>query len=296
MTTIVDVSASKTLEEIAPPYTSVFSDISLAAWKYRFEGEIAINEILGGVPSNPNVIDGWLRTKLGIAKEEQIEAAVQSIMEARGVGREEAVEELAKTRSLNGFMRRRCDNCPPEGDLCDAKNVHALYIEGRQLKAALKEAASIAVAADRLPARGWGKTNKGLLSYLAEHVMVVEHELILYTPNGVDEVYAPNLIHQHFVNTGRFGSAIQYQEVVKRPRVKFTVISDHPFTREEWGQIWVTSEFQGLGASRSQSYGRFKLIGWKSVGAELPTKSVGLVAPEPAKKATRAKAKAELPE
>lgn len=288
--TAVEESESKTLAEIAPRYDSVFADISERAFKYRFKGALQVNEILGGVPSDPRVIDGWLKTKLGIAKDDQIEAAVQSIMDGRGISREEAVDVLAKTRSLNGFMRRRCANCPDEGELCDAKNVHALYIEGRQLKAALKEAVSIAVAADRLPMRGWGKTNKWLLAYLAEHVMVVEHELVLYTPNGVDEVYAPTKIHQHFVNTGRYGSAIQYQEVVKGAVIKFTVISDHPFTYEEWGQIWVTSELQGIGASRSQSYGRHKVIEWKSVGADVPTKSVGLVQPDPPKKAARAKA------
>ena len=122
------------------------------------------------------------------------------------------------------------------------------------MKAALKEAASCAVAAGKLTARGWGKTNKGLLSYLSEHVFVVEDRLYL----GVTE---PTGINQRFVHTFR-GSGIQYEEYVEDAQLDFTVIADHDFSEKEWAAIWTSGEQQGIGASRSQGYGRYEVTRW----------------------------------
>lgn len=250
------------LQEILPK-RSVFEKEAADAWKHRFQGELYLKQILGGVPSDPRVVEGWLRTKLGIDKEQQIQRAVLEIIEKRGITKEEATAELAATQNLNGFYRSRCIDCAHLEGICQKPDAHQLYIEGRQLKAAIKEAASVAVAAGRLDARGWGRTNKGLLSYIAEHVMVVEDILPLWREDG-SPVTSPDKVNQHFVNT-RFGSAIQYQEMVQGAVIKFTVISDHDFKEKEWAQIWVGGEQQGLGASRSQTYGRYSVTRWDAV-------------------------------
>jgi hypothetical protein len=255
--------AGVSLHEILPPRPSVFASEAAEAWSHRFEGELFLKQILGGVPSDPRVVEGWLRTKLGIDKEQQIQRAVLEIVEKRGITKEEATAELAATQNLNGFYRTRCKDCLGDGPICSKPDAHQLYIEGRQLKAALKEAASVAVAAGRLDGRGWGKTNKGLLNFMAEHVMVVEDHLDLWREDG-SPVTSPDKVNQHFVNT-RFGSAIQYQEMVQRAVIKFTVISDYDFTEKQWAQIWVGGEQQGLGASRSQTYGRYTVTRWDRV-------------------------------
>jgi hypothetical protein len=210
------------------------------AWPYRFAGALHIRTIAGGVPSDPNVAEGWLRTKLA-DKDDLIREAVAKTMAERGIDADEAAKEVDVLKHLNGFKR----------------DASGLYIEGRQLKSALKEAASVAVASGKLNARGWGKTNKGLLSYLAEHVFVVEDRL----PLGVTE---PTGVVQRFVHTWR-GTGIQYEEYVDDAKVNFTVVADHAFTDEQWAMIWLTGEQQGIGASRSQGFGRYEVTRWEKV-------------------------------
>lgn len=223
---------------------SVFDKYQQDSYPYRFAGQLHVGVIAGGIPTDPNVAEGWLRTKLGIDKDELIRQQVAETMVERGVTADEATEIVNTNKHLNGFKR----------------DEHGLYYEGRQLKAALKEAASIAVAAGKLNGRGWGKTNKGLLSYVAEHIFVIEDKLQL----GVTE---PTGIAQRFVHTFR-GSGIQYEEYVEDAKIDFTVMTDHDFSEKEWAAIWTTGEQQGVGASRSQGYGRYEVTRWDRIGGK----------------------------
>ncbi|WP_433233839.1 hypothetical protein [Actinomadura nitritigenes] len=218
---------------------SVFAKYLEKAWPHTFAGTLTVRNIAGGTPSDPHVAEGWLRTKLA-DRDDLIREAVATTMAERGITADEAAKEVDTLKHLNGFKR----------------DDRGLYIEGRQLKAALKEAASVAVASNKLKARGWGKTNKGLLSYLSEHVMVVEERLHL----GVSE---PTGIAQRFVHTWR-GTGIQYEEYVEEAKVDFTLVTDHDFSEEEWAMIWLTGEQQGIGASRSQGYGRYEVVRWEA--------------------------------
>lgn len=219
---------------------SVFENYRKKAFPFTFEGQLHVNQIAGGIPTDPKVAEGWLRTKLA-DKDDVIREMVATTMVERGITAEEAAKLVDQYKHLNGFKR----------------DDRGLYIEGRQLKAALKEASSVAMAAGDLPSRGWGRTNKGLLSYVAEHVFVVEDRLYL----GVDE---PSGISQRFVHTFR-GSGIQYEEYVTDTVIDFTVISDHDFSDEEWAMIWLKGEQQGIGASRSQGFGRYSVTKWDRV-------------------------------
>lgn len=217
---------------------SVFADYRAEMFPYRFSGQLLVGTIAGGTPTDPNVAESWIRTKLG-ATDDLVRQMVAEAMVDRGVTADEAAEQVAMIKHLNGFRR----------------DEQGLYIEGRQLKAALKEAASCAVAAGKLNGRGWGKTNKGLLSYLAEHVFVIEDRLHL----GVTEASG---INQRFVHTFR-GSGIQYEEYVTDAKVDFTVMADHDFSERDWAAIWTSGEQQGIGASRSQGYGRYEVTRWE---------------------------------
>jgi hypothetical protein len=223
--------------------TSVFTKFRPAAWPYQYAGSLRVDRICGGTPTDPKVAEGWLRTKLGVTNDALIQQQVAEVMAERGVTADEAVAQVDSNRHLNGFKR----------------DENGLYIEGRQLKAAIKEAASVAAAAGKLPLRSWGKTNKGLLGFVAEHVCVVEDKL----PLGVTE---PTGVAQRFVHTFR-GTGIQYEEYVDGAEIDFTVISDHPFTDEQWAMVWLTGEQQGIGATRSQGYGRYTVTRWDVVSA-----------------------------
>jgi len=216
---------------------SVFAKFEAKSWPYRFTGTLLVGTIAGGTPTDQKVAEGWLKTKLG-AKDDLLREMVAETMAERGVTADEAAKIVDATKHLNGFKR----------------DENGLYIEGRQLKAALKEAASVAVAAGKLEMRGWGKTNKGLLSFLAEHVHVVEDKLHL----GVTDASG---ITQRFVHTFR-GTGIQYEEYVTDAKVSFTVESDYKFTDEQWAHIWLTGERQGIGASRSQGFGKYTVTAW----------------------------------
>jgi hypothetical protein len=228
----------------------IFEQYRAEAYPYHFQGSLLVGTIAGGTPSDPKVAEGWLKTKLGLDKDDQIRTLVAETMVERGVTADEATEIVNTMKNLNGFKR----------------DEHGLYIEGRQLKAALKEAISVSVAAGKIEQRGWGKTNKWIQGFFAEHVFVVEDRLHL----GVNEATG---INQRFVHTHR-GTGIQYEEYVESAKIDFTVISDHDFSDREWALIWTCGEQNGLGASRSQGYGRYEVTRWDKTVAVVPKKPV----------------------
>jgi hypothetical protein len=232
---------------------SVFDSYKARAYPHTFTAEIHVHRIAGGTPTDPNVAEGWLRTKLG-DKDDLIRQAVAETMVELGVDAEEATEKVNGNRHLNAFKR------DPQ---------HGLYIEGRQMKACIKEAANIRWPSPlvwypggdlRKGGQANAKENKGRgrgkmsPSFFAEHVFVQEHELWL----GVTE---PSGVAQRFVHTFN-GSGIQYEEYVDDAKVDFTVMTDHDFSAEQWAMLWLTGEQQGIGASRSQGYGRYEVTRW----------------------------------
>lgn len=237
---------------------SVFNAYEQDVYKYRYRCELAVSNIHGGVPSNPNVAKGWLKTKFK-DKDEQIVELINATMIERGLEPGVVVDETTldgildeavKMRQLSGFYRY----CPAEEGACTDPDGHAdilqLAIRGRHVKAMIKEAANIAYAKER-----WGPTKKGTRSFFAEHVFVAEDWIPLgrTAPDGVD---------QRFVSTWR-GTGIQYDEYVVDVKIAFTVLTDHKFSKEDWGVLWVTAQHNGLGAARSQGYGTFSVETWE---------------------------------
>lgn len=221
--------------------TSVFADLERKVYPYRYHGVLHVNVLAGGVPSDDKVAEGWLRTKLA-DKDDLIRDEVARTMLERGIGVEEAMGEVAILKHLNGFKRDEL----------------GLYIEGRQLKAAVKEAATI-----RWPGRRWGDTRKGTKAFWAEHVFILENTL--HVMRDVDgtlvHVTEPSGVAQRFVHTWR-GNGIQYEEYVEAAIIEFTAVTDHKFDPDEWAHLWLTGEKNGLGASRSQGFGTYEVVTW----------------------------------
>lgn len=213
------------------------------AWPYQFHGELVVRNLAGTIPSDPRVTEGWLRTKFqdndDLIRKLVVETAVE-----RGVSVDEAIDRVDELRHLNGFKR----------------DENGLYYEGRQLKAMLKEAASVAANAGKLSTKGWGNPDnaaykKQLKGWFPEHVHVLEDHLSL----GCDE---PSGIEQRFIHS-RHGSAIQYEEVVHEATLRFTVVTDYEFKERDWAMIWLTGEQEGIGGSRPQGCGRFTMTVWE---------------------------------
>jgi hypothetical protein len=248
--------------------TSIFDKHMAESYPYQYDGALLLGMVLGGVPSDPRVAEGWLRTKIKDT-ESRIQDMVAKTMVERSVDAEQALKIVNDLRNLNGFKRGGPEHEGRQGQL---------YVEGRQLKAGLKEAVSVAVGAGKLKLTGWGQTKKYLTNYVPEHIFVLEDELWLETvPDELvvkddvpfDQLLAastqakePTGVTQQFVHTHR-GSSIQYQEFVRNALVQFTVATDHFFTDKQWALIWTTGELNGLGASRSQGYGRYEVRNWK---------------------------------
>lgn len=218
----------------------VFAEWRTRSYPFTFHGEILVGTLVGGVPSDPNVAKGWIESKIKDGNQQRIQELIAQTIIERNVTQAEAVKIVNDLKNLNGFKK------DPE---------RGLYIEGRQLKAALKEAVSVAVAAGKLEMTKWGNTRKWLTNYFPEHVFVMEERLYL----GAQE---PSGVFQQFVHTHK-GSSVQYQEYVEKVTIPFTVVTDHDFTDKDWAMIWTTGELQGLGASRSQGYGTYTVTKWE---------------------------------
>lgn len=225
--------------------TSVFDDYRDLYWPHKYHGQITVGCIAGGTPTDPKVTEGWLKSKLAPKDDILRDLVAQTIIE-RGVTEAEAIDLIDEQRHLNGFKRD--------------EQTGGLYLDGRCLKAALKEAAMVAANEGKLAAKGWGNPTdatykKGIKGWFPEHVFVLEDRLSL----GVIE---PTGVAQRFVHTSR-GAAIQYEEYIEDAVFDFTVITDHDFSEKQWAAIWLTGEQQGVGASRSQGYGRYAVTEWE---------------------------------
>jgi hypothetical protein len=228
----------------------VFAKYQEQNYPYRFHGTLHVDSIAGGVPMDPNIYQGHLKRKLiPGGNDAALADEVLSMIAENGMSREEAIAAYAG-KSLVGFRR------DPE---------HGLWYPGAHLKAAIKEAASIAAAEGRIKARGWGQTshNKGILSWLSEHIFVIEDRLYL----GVDHDDPSVRIEQSFVHkiTPRGPiSAVQNTEIVEDCDIRFTIEADHDLPEADWAAIWLTAERNGIGAARKMGYGTFEVTEWEA--------------------------------
>lgn len=258
---------------------SVFDDISQALFQYRYKVRIHVGTLVGGTPTDRNVAEGWIRTKMGAKIDEVVRAEVEAVMEARGVTPDLAVEEVAKNRHLTGFKRdfstaqARADQqrAMTTGFVFEGvrkifteaealRTFGELYIDGRTIKAMLKEALMIGVGGGHIEATKWGKTSKAAKGFFAEHAFVEEEIALL----GVTE---PTSIDQSFVHTFR-GAGIKLEEKVSDAEVEFTIVADFDFeskVKKFWGILMAIAERNGLGASRSQGFGRFSTVAFERI-------------------------------
>lgn len=235
-------------------------DAEVNLWNYHRVTLEFREKLMGGVPKDPHIIEGWLRSKAGITDEEEIKQATARTLIELGVeitpdmtyaDMVAASKKLAGTQSTNGFK------IDPE---------LGLYIEGRQVKAAIKESVNIHFAGDR-----WGATKKGPRSYTAERVFIAEDRIPLMRsePDGIE------LVIGHVTGPQGPRSTLAYHEYAFRPRLTFTVMeskvvrdkNEPSLTREQWAIIWVSMQEQGIGALRSQGHGRFDVVGFEPTSA-----------------------------
>ena len=204
-----------------------------------FEGNVE-----GGIPKDPSIMKTWLETK-GISGAETYQETLAAMEAPVSDEDKDKVEETIVQKNWSGFKKH------PEG---------GLYIEGRQLKAAFKEAANVTK-------EFLSKANKQLKqarARLAERVFVwgtdIEgsKEIILlgkHEPDGTDE----RVVHAQ-TRKGKI-SSIKRTDYVTAPTIKFRleVLDDKLFTLEILTELLEYMGKNGLGANRSQGAGVFYL-------------------------------------
>ena len=226
---------------------SVFGTWLPKLWQHRFNVTLTgLTAIHGGVPADPQIAKSWIGAKFGNADALLADRVAEAIATTE-TDLEGAVEQVASAKGLTVF---RCDN-------------KGVYLPGAYVKAMLKEAASGARAADHLPAKV-GTTSKGVLSFIAEHVSVVENRLYLLKEDGTVAKREDCVIEQRLIHTFR-GSSIGYTETLYPWQVRATFETDFEFTDAQIAAVWLQGERNGLGANRSQGAGRFAVTQWDRI-------------------------------
>lgn len=215
------------------------------------------DKLMGGTPMNPKLIEGWLRSKMGVTDEDEVFILMRRTLEDLGaeLPAEPTVEDLiaaseslADVKQTNGFKR------DDEG----------IYIESRQVKAMLKEVTNILFAGDR-----WGKTRKGPKNFLAERVFVSPDHIHLDRP----EADGVELFIGHVSGPSGPNSTVTYYQYAQQPVVTFDVLVTKDAEKEiDWPILWVHAQENGIGALRSQGHGRFDITGWEKVSAKSKVK------------------------
>lgn len=205
---------------------------------------------MGGVPKNPEIVEGWIRSKSGVTDEEEIQSMVRRTMLEQGTWREDMTEAEVAAASKAVAQLKQTTGFKIDDEL-------GLYIESRQIKAGIKEATNILYAGDK-----WGETRKGPRSFLAERVFVSPDRLYLGSlePDGVEL-----MIGQVSGPQGR-RSTLGYHEFVIGASLEFDVLVARDAIRQEWWiDIWTLMEENGMGALRSQGFGRFDIMAWDKI-------------------------------
>ena len=213
-------------------------------WKYYKVKLRFRSRCYGGVPKNKDMIRGWLEAKMGsggdtdklIARtEEEIVIAVDD----------------AEKQSWCGFK-------------IDVP--HGLYIEGRQVKACLKESANIL------------REKIGIIAFkarLAERVFVLEDRIFLDRQEPDGSVERPI----HVMTRQGPMTALKKADYVERAAVDFTLKAlDSPMVMSGSKNrvppsvylpvILELAQEMGLGADRSQENGKFEVVEFEETEPE----------------------------
>lgn len=218
--------------------------------------------LVGGAPSDPKLVEGWLGKNLGITDADQLAAWTREhLAETKGINPaeatdediKEALEENAAEKKAQVF-KRTADGFP--------------YIEGRHVKAMIKEATSIAYPRGEHKFGSY-RNSKGTItggkeprSYVAERVFVPEQPIIVGTDiSGVE--LAIGHINDWKSESGK-RSTIGYFEYIEDAEITLEIkVLDDCLSTEQWARIWTIAEMNGLGARRSQGAGQFVITKWE---------------------------------
>jgi len=201
------------------------------------------DKILGGIPVAKELLEPWLRGR-GVP-EGEVEPLAEKVAEE--VGAVEAAEKIEKA-----WTTFKKDN-------------KGMYIEERQIKGLLREAAFVL----RLTAK------RGLRDTIAHGVFTEPDKIylsrdfgeILLVPDGAIETPI------HVMTAQGPRSSLKRQDYAEHAEIEFVLKVGGPprgeqtITEKNLEELWEHAQDIGLGASRSQGYGKFNVEWYEIVEA-----------------------------
>lgn len=250
-----------------PAMASVFATTNTPYTDYRCTIAMT-NWLAGGQPKERRLIEGWL-TKAGLGDDAK---QVLLLNQLQKIGADptnpeiadvqQAAEDIAAEKTVTTFCR----------------DEQGIYIEGRTMKALIKESVAINYGGERTlkmkddrykGISGVSSGGKGYKNATAERVFVDEHRIRLYRPDGtlITEPDGQELFIGHVTGPQGKRSTLSYFDYVAPPAIAiFTVkVLDNFIQPDEWARIWQHAEYNGWQAKRSQGFGTFKVIDWQRV-------------------------------
>lgn len=261
----IDLDAVKDGFKLAPgQFLQMSRELDPKLFVY-YDVEMRFRERLyGGVPKDPKIVQAWLAKKTGFDDELTKAQLIQSLNErgvpaAEGMTQEEMeklVDDMAD-KKVNGF---KLDD-------------HSIYIESRQIIAAIKESTNILWSGER-----WGPTRKGPKAFVSERVYIPTSKVRLLKPGG-DKGYItePDGVETNLVHTtgpaGRV-SAFTRSEYVDGAHIKFILkaLRGH-LEVERFVALFLHIGENGLGAARSQGKGKCDVLSWEEID-DIPEEEV----------------------
>jgi hypothetical protein len=230
-----------------PPRTAKIFGTPADLWR-SYRARLAFRDkLIGGVPKDPKLIEGWLRGRAGIDELQDLRLAVLRTLEEVGDGTTDVSNGDGVAQAAVLASQKRTTGFKVAAD--------GLYVEARQVKAMLKESTNIVFAGER-----WGPTKKASRAFFAERVFIEPDKLML----GVQEPTGVELVVGHIGGPMGPRSTLTNYEYVDRATVEFRVLVLRDcISAEQWRDIWSHAQENGFGTLRSQGHGRFDVVEWE---------------------------------
>lgn len=207
------------------------------------------DRLVGGTPKDPKVVRDWMMAKVIPDDDQFTLGKFMEVAEEAGIPVPDGgadwewfsrvTKEVADTKNTQGFK----------------SDEHGLYIEARQAKALIKEAANIL-----WPKRQWGVSKKGTKSFWAERIHVEPYRVHVNGIAGVDQFIG------HIKGPQGPQSTVSYYEFVDQPMIEMEIeVLDDCIEQDDWAKLWAFAERNGLGAKRSQGFGQFVIVRWEKL-------------------------------
>lgn len=234
-----------------------------------YEAQIHVQDrIAAGTPGDPRIVEAWIMKKLAKLNddEETRFVLIQTLRELGYLSDGKYTEQDIAAMSNEQLMEAA-------GKAAETKNTvvfkggglipdpRGIYLETRCVKAMFKEAANVAFA-DKARDLRMFPNGKGAKNFVAENVFVLGDRLYF----GQREPDDTLLFVGHVNGPKGPQSNLTYYQVMEEPVFVFQVlVAKNEILEPLFETIWVTAQQQGLGALRSQGFGRFDVERWEKV-------------------------------